>query len=143
MATDGVRIGEFARRHGLTSDAVRFYERLGLLAAPTRTARGYRLYGPEDDVRLRFVLRAKALGLSLNEIADVLRAGEEAGPQTVRPHLQALLLRKAEDARRQARETEDFADHLMYVHDGLCEGPTDCACGCSCCDPGGGAASVG
>lgn len=68
----GRYIGDFAQAMGCTPKTVRYYEALGLLAAPRRTESGYRLYAEQDAERLRFVLNAKALGLSLNEIREIV-----------------------------------------------------------------------
>ncbi len=64
-------IGEIAKRAGIGLATVRFYERKGLIEEPPRTDSGYRQY-PEDVVaRLRFISRAKDLGFSLKEIAEL------------------------------------------------------------------------
>ena len=59
---------------------IRFYEQSGLLPAPSRTPAGYRSYDQDAVTRLRFVRSAQALGLSLAEIADVLRIRDHQGP---------------------------------------------------------------
>jgi MerR family mercuric resistance operon transcriptional regulator len=64
-------IGQVAHRAGLGVETVRFYERRGLIEEPPRKESGYRQY-PEDVVaRLRFIRRAKELGFSLKEIAEL------------------------------------------------------------------------
>jgi len=64
-------IGEIAKRAGIGLETVRFYERKGLIEEPPRTDSGYRQY-PEDVIaRLRFISRAKDLGFSLKEIAEL------------------------------------------------------------------------
>ena len=63
-----LKIGELARQTGLSIKTIRYYESRGLLEKPPRTESGYRLYGPEEVARLRFVQRAKLLGLTLEEI---------------------------------------------------------------------------
>jgi DNA-binding transcriptional MerR regulator len=68
-------IGELARRAGVSPRTVRFYEALGLLPAPPRSEGGYRLYGEDDLRRLRFVRRARELGLPLREIRRLLQEG--------------------------------------------------------------------
>ena len=57
---------------GLSADTVRYYERLGLLPAPARTATGYRQYGAEAIRRLRLIKSAQRVGLRLREIAELL-----------------------------------------------------------------------
>jgi len=73
----GLRVGELARRAGVSAPTLRFYERAGLLAPPERTATGY---PPEAVADLRFIVRAKMLGLSLEQIR-VLRAQPSAPVQ--------------------------------------------------------------
>ena len=68
-----MRIGELASELGITPQAVRFYERAGLLKEPARTGSGYRQYGPDDLKRLRFIRQAKELGFTLTEIGAMLR----------------------------------------------------------------------
>src|ERR1700760_704891 len=67
-----LRIGDLAAQAGVNASAVRYYERLGLLAAPTRPDGGQRRYQPEAVARLRKIEQLKALGLSLEEIAGVI-----------------------------------------------------------------------
>ena len=67
-----MNIGEFARQAGVAIDTVRYYERQGLLPEPARTSSGYRRYGPDDLVRLNFIRRAKVLGFTLEEIAELM-----------------------------------------------------------------------
>jgi MerR family mercuric resistance operon transcriptional regulator len=64
-------IGKVARSAGLSVDAVRYYEREGLIE-PARSASRYRLYGPEAIHRLRFIRHAQRCGFSLAEIRELL-----------------------------------------------------------------------
>ena len=75
-----MRIGQLAAQTGYSVRTIRFYEQSGLLPAPARTAAGYRSYEQDAVTRLRFVRSAQALGLSLAEIADVLRIRDHQGP---------------------------------------------------------------
>ena len=67
-----IRIGRLAELSGVSIDTVRYYEREGLLPKPSRRPSGYREYDHDDVERLRFVRRAKDLGFSLGEIAELL-----------------------------------------------------------------------
>ena len=75
-----MRIGQLAAQTGVAVRTIRFYEQAGLLPAPPRTAGGYRSYDDDAVTRLRFVRSAQALGLSLAEIAEVLRIRDYQGP---------------------------------------------------------------
>ena len=75
-----MRIGQLAARSGYSVRTIRFYEQSGLLPAPSRTPAGYRSYDQDAVTRLRFVRSAQALGLSLAEIAEVLRIRDHQGP---------------------------------------------------------------
>jgi DNA-binding transcriptional MerR regulator len=74
----GFLIGDVAQRTGLSPPTIRYYESIGLLARPTRSAAGYRRYTDATVEELRFIKKAQALGFSLEEIGEVLtlsRAG--------------------------------------------------------------------
>jgi len=67
-----LKIGELAKHAGISRDALRFYEKLGLIAPNTRTDSGYRLYSKSDVVRISFILSAKEVGFTLNETHQLL-----------------------------------------------------------------------
>lgn len=67
-----MKIGEVSKRVGIGIETIRFYERMGLIDAPRRTASGYRTYAKDDVKRLDFVKKSKALGFTLNEIRNLL-----------------------------------------------------------------------
>jgi DNA-binding transcriptional MerR regulator len=68
-----MQIGKVAKKIGLSVDAIRFYERNGLLPQPPRTAGGFRRYAERDVETLAFVRRVQSLGFKLNEIRGLLR----------------------------------------------------------------------
>lgn len=122
MTRRTLTIGQAARAAGLTRKAVRVYEAKGLLPAAERTASGYRLYGEHDVELLTFIRRARALGLHLDDIREVLalRDGGLRPCATVRDLLDAriaeidttvddlLALRKAlADARERAAHSAE------------------------------------
>ncbi len=76
-----MKIGELGRQAGVGAKTIRYYEEIGLLPEPDRSAQGYRDYGEEAADRLRFIRDAQATGLSLNEIGSVLEARDH-GEQT-------------------------------------------------------------
>jgi len=66
------RIGELADLAGVTSDAIRYYERRGLLPGPPRSAGGFRRYPVGAVASLRFIKRAQRLGFTLDEIGELV-----------------------------------------------------------------------
>ncbi len=66
-----IRIGDLAKRTGLTVRTIRYYEELGLLESVKRMDNGVRVYTTDDERRLRFVQRLKVLGLSLQEMLEL------------------------------------------------------------------------
>jgi MerR family mercuric resistance operon transcriptional regulator len=67
-----LHIGQISKQTGVGIDAIRFYERSGLIAAPPRSEGGFRLYSSSDLSTLQFIRSLQALGFSLNEIRDFL-----------------------------------------------------------------------
>ena len=74
---EGQSIGELSRATGVNIETIRYYERMGLWAAPSRSEGGYRLYAPEHLKRLNFIRRARLLGFSIGEVRTLLRLADE------------------------------------------------------------------
>lgn len=68
----GLKRGELARRTGCNLETVRYYEKIGLLTEPPRTANGYRIYDDSHVSRLHFILRGRELGFAIEEIRGLL-----------------------------------------------------------------------
>ena len=71
-------IGKLAQLADVSANAVRFYEREGLMQVPAKTDSGYRLYGPEAVDRLRFIKQAQHCGFTLSQIQALLQLRDEA-----------------------------------------------------------------
>ncbi|OJY65203.1 MAG: MerR family transcriptional regulator [Sphingobium sp. 66-54] len=72
---------DLAKATGCNLETIRYYEKTALLAEPLRSAKGYRLYGENDVRRLRFIMRARALGFTIEEIRGLLTL-VDGGTQT-------------------------------------------------------------
>src|SRR5699024_1264225 len=70
-------IGAMTEMTGLSADALRYYERIGLLPAPARSSGGRRVYRERDLGRIRFTQHAQAIGFSLDEVGQLLRFRED------------------------------------------------------------------
>jgi MerR family transcriptional regulator, copper efflux regulator len=95
MARDGLLIGEVAARTGVSRKAVRLYEASGILPSPRRTAAGYRVFEPDTEATLAFVMQARRLGFGLGEIKDIVTI-KRAG-RTPCAHVRQVVQRKARD----------------------------------------------
>ncbi len=67
-----MRIGDAARRSGVPAKTIRYYESIGLIPEPNRTAAGYRDYDEPALKRLQFVQRARSLGFSVKDVGNLL-----------------------------------------------------------------------
>jgi DNA-binding transcriptional MerR regulator len=72
-----ITVGKLARQAGLSSDTIRFYEKVGLLPEPPRTASGYRSYEERTIDRLRFIKDGQRLGLPLKDISELLEIRDQ------------------------------------------------------------------
>ncbi|BBX73621.1 heavy metal-responsive transcriptional regulator [Mycobacterium shinjukuense] len=95
MSDGHLSIGELAASTGVSRKALRVYEERGLIDPPARSANGYRHYDPAVAVRVVFIRRARALGLRLNEIRQVL-AVHSAGAEPCAAVIAALTQRITE-----------------------------------------------
>src|SRR5690606_14821572 len=107
-------IGRLAKSAGVGVDAIRFYERIGLLPAPRRSASGYRLYRPDDRQRLEFIRRAQGLGFSLEEIASLLKLSRPGGSVA---RARALAAAKLEVVEGKLAELSRLRDALRSLVD--------------------------
>lgn len=108
---DGLKIGELATRCGVSNDTVRFYEREGLMPRPQRTPSKYRVYGEDDERRLRFIRQAQANGLMLHDVREILRHREARTPDECR-RVAALLKARIETIDRKLAELKAFRRQL-------------------------------
>jgi DNA-binding transcriptional MerR regulator len=106
-------IGELARKAGTTTKAVRFYEGIGLIPRARRAPNRYRVYSEEDLARLRFIVRARRLGLAIRDIRDLLRLAAEGDEKGFRELLAAILRAKAEQVEQEIRTLEQRRDEFL------------------------------
>lgn len=134
------QIKDVAERSGFSTATLRYYEEIGLLPEASRTPAGYRVYDDNTLDRLAFIARAKQLGCSLDEIADLTVAwdGSQCGP--VQDRLRSVVADKLAVARNQIVELTTLISALELAATALAihrpDGPCDDACGCVTAGPG-------
>lgn len=102
----GLKIGELARRAGVTAKAIRFYERTRVLPPPKRAANRYRLYDDDAGGMLSFVKQATGLGLTLGEIKEIIAIRRGGRPPCA--HVHRLLRDKADELDRKLKDLLDL-----------------------------------
>lgn len=116
------RIGEAARRCGVSAANIRYYESQGLLPAPVRSEGDYRLYSEADVHRLRFIRLCRAMDMSLDEVRTLLGLDlrDKADCATARAALDAHL----GHVRERLNELKALEKDLMALR-GRCDGSDD------------------
>ena len=111
-----MNIGQAARRSGLSTKMIRYYESIGLLKPATRSDSGYRVYQAEDLHSLAFIKRSRDLGFSLEEVGKLLTLWQDRGRASA--DVKALASARAEELKRKEQEIramrrtlEDLARH--------------------------------
>jgi DNA-binding transcriptional MerR regulator len=108
-----MRSGELAQLSGVSTDTLRHYERIGVLAKAPRTQSGYRQYPPSALDRVRLVRRAISVGFTLEELARVLRIRDKGGAPC--RQVRDLALSKLEEVERRLEELVLVRDHLQML----------------------------
>jgi DNA-binding transcriptional MerR regulator len=109
-----MKIGEVSKRSGVGIEALRFYEKSGLLPRPGRTASGYRIYGEDVLDRISFIKRAQLLGFSLDEIVQLIdhkRLGENPCKE-VRETVRFRLAELDERIKQMTKYRDELAEAL-------------------------------
>ncbi len=124
-----MRIGDLASQLGINPRTIRYYERVGLLPAAERTSGNYRTYGEADADRLIFIKTAQRLGLSLDEIREILTFRERGEApcgyvrQVLRRELVAIddRIDELRALRRELVKLEAESEKLPSAANGYCQ----------------------
>jgi len=113
--TAGLKVSDLARETAVTTDAVRYYEKLGLLHPPDRTVTGYRIYDGSVVERLRFIRGAQRVGLRLREISELLEVMDRG--QCPCGHTDAMLRGRVEELDHELAELAALRTELVRLVD--------------------------
>ena len=113
------RISQVAQKAGVTPDTIRYYERLGVLPHPARTAGGLRAYGDDILPRVRFIQQAQSLGLTLKDVKELVVNEGRPGHQRCR-RVRDLLETRLADVDARLREMQAFR-RTLRTHLNECE----------------------
>ncbi len=139
MSAIGLRSGEVATQAGVNVQTLRYYERRGLVAEPDRTLGGHRLYPVGTVTVLRVIKAAQRLGFTLDEVAELLEAGQHHHRDQRNGHHRRADARLAAGVRLKLTEIEEkiadlqvIAATLRAAADAGCDDLIACA-GSDCC----------
>ena len=108
-------IGQAAKTSGVAARTIRYYEQIGVLAAPRRAASGYRLYDESGVERLRFIRRARSLGLPLQQLKTLTGTLSSDPHLAFRPRLRALVRTQLDAVTIQIAELEGLRQQLEQI----------------------------
>ena len=124
-----MRIGYLASQTGFSTDAIRYYEKEGLLPTPKRTGNGYRDYGPEAVDDLEFIRKAQVVGLRLNDIREVLDIVSGGSPPC--DHVRSVVRERLDDVDRKLVELKALRATLRRSLVRLDGEPVKAGCRCA------------
>ena len=132
-----MRISELAESAGVPTSTVRYYERVGLMAHPIRTASGYRDYGDDEASRLLFITRARRMGLTCEQITSLIPVWDGTNCAGTQDRVGRLIEEKRAEVAQRIAELGQFAAQLDDVRAALEAEPPAQACRAdlSCCVP--------
>jgi len=132
---NGLRVAELAAHAGVAASTVRFYERAGLLSPARRAVNGYRIFDESALEELAFIQRAKAIGMSLEDIANLVAVWPSGSCQSLQAQMRVHLAGQISAVREQRAGLDAFERQLQTVLGRLSArdpGPERCGRGCGC-----------
>ena len=132
-----MRISQLADSAGVPTSTVRYYERVGLMAVPARTASGYREYADDAAARLRFITRARRMGLSCEQIIAVIPVWAGTNCGAAHERVGRLVAEKQAEIAERIAELQQFSAQLDAVRASLDAEPplAQCRNDLTCCVP--------
>ncbi|WED26557.1 Zn(2+)-responsive transcriptional regulator [Vibrio sp. DW001] len=123
-------IGELAKKGGVTTDTLRFYEKNGLIQPVGRSDSGYRIYSENSLEQVHFILNSKRLGLSLDEIRELLEIRLEATQHSC-AEVKGITSTKLLLIDEKIQELTKIRNALKKINDACCGHSNDNASHCS------------
>lgn len=108
-----MNIGEAATASGVSAKMIRYYESIGLIRAPARTATGYRVYREDELHTLRFIRRARTLGFSIEETSGLLALWRDSARASA--DVKVVALKHVRDLEKKAAELQAMANTLRHL----------------------------
>lgn len=108
-------IGNLSEQTGVSTEAIRYYERIGLIPEPQRADNGYRVYADADVERLHFIRRARALDIALDELDEILAFRERN--EAPCSHVMMVMEQRIEEIENRIRDLQKMRDEIKRLHE--------------------------
>lgn len=105
-----MRVSELAKKLAVTADTVRFYTRINYLTPKKCGVNGYKDYGDKEMHRLRFIMSARQLGFSVDDIGDIINEADKG--QRACPLVRRLIVQRLEETEKGFAETMTLRDRM-------------------------------
>lgn len=129
-----MRIGELARKCSVNPKTIRYYEAFGLLPKATRAPSGHRVYSERDLHRLRFIRRAKQIGLRLASIREITRYADTGSCEHLRPRLKELIATQLDEVVGRIKDLQalqrDLRTHFASLSQPQAQPRSEARCSC-------------
>ena len=116
-------IGQLSKHTGVSTQTIRYYERIGLLPDPMRASNGYRQYNNTDIERLKFITRARQLDFSLDDIDEILALKEQH--EAPCHYVMELMKQQMQAIQQRIIDLQQLHDELRQLHEIGLEMPSD------------------
>ena len=123
--SSGLRSGQVAEAVGVNVETLRYYERRGIIAEPSRSMGGHRVYPEETVTTLRVIKAAQNLGFTLDEVTELLEAGRHH--HGARAGLQSRTEAKLAEVNQKISDLEVIRASLVAARDAGCDDLVQCA----------------
>ena len=110
-----MNIGRASAESGISAKMIRYYEAIGLIPAASRSDGGYREYSDNDVHTLRFIRRARDLGFTVEQMAELLALWRDR--KRASADVKRIALKHVEELERKARELREMSDTLRHLAD--------------------------
>ncbi len=108
-----MKVSELAESLTITADTVRFYTRNGFITPQKNQINGYRHYSDHDKSRLRFIVNARKLGFSVNDIEHILRQADHGGSAC--PLVRSLIEQRLQETEAQYQESKALREKMKIA----------------------------
>lgn len=108
-----MKVNELANKLNITSDTVRFYSRNGFLSPQKNPNNGYKLYSEKDQHRLQFIISARQLGFTVNDIANILQESDQG--HTACGLVREIIVQKLAETEKQFQQTLALRNRLQLA----------------------------